>query len=131
MLKITAEGCTLVTVTANVLADLAGKEGYIVEQVANSDKVQLYTNGIPYAVLVERLQGSDQWSAALINGGGTVGCIQDGATAVPAYVKPANGGKVTAAASGNLALGTKRYPVASTGADGDRIAVDLGLVTMP
>ena len=98
---------------------------------ANSEKVQLYTNGIPYAVLVERLQGSDQWSAALIQGGGLCGVIQDGATAVPAYVKAANGGKVTAAASGNLAVGVKRYPVANTGADADRVMVDLGLATMP
>ncbi len=130
MVKITNEGCKLVTVTANVLADLAGKEGYVVEQVAASEKVQLYTNGIPYAVLVERLQGSDQWSAALIQGGGLCGCVANGAIDSPGYVKAANGGKVTAASSTNQCIGTKRYPTASS-ADGDRIMVDLGLVVMP
>lgn len=130
MLGISAENARLITVTANVAADLAGKEGHVVEQVAGSEKVQLYTNGIPYAVLGERLQGSDQWNAYLIGAGGKVPCIAGGAINSPAYVKPQNGGKVVAAAQGNLAIGTKRYPAAAA-ADGDVVAVDLAFVTMP
>lgn len=130
MLKITAENARLTTVTANVPADLAGKEGYIVEQVAGSEKVQLYTNGIPYAVLYERLQGAGDWSAYLISAGGIVPCIAGGAINTPAYVKPANGGKVVAAAQGNLTCGVKRYPVAAA-ADGDVVAVELVQVDMP
>lgn len=130
MLSIIAVGCQYTTVTAAVAADLAAKEGYIVEQVAAAETVQLYTNGIPYAVLVERLQGADQWKAALIGGGGICPCIAGGAINSPAYVKPANGGKVVAAAQGNLAIGTKRAPAAAA-ADGDVIAVDLAFITMP
>jgi hypothetical protein len=129
-LKTLLIGCTMVTVEANVPADLAGKEHYIVEQVAGSKKVQLYTNGIPYAVLYERLQGSGDWSAVLISAGGICPCIAGGAIDTPAFVKPQNGGKVIAAASGNLACGTKRKPETAA-ADTHLISVDLGLVTMP
>jgi hypothetical protein len=130
MFSITAENAKTITVTAEVAADLAGKEGHVVEQVAGKRTVQLYTNGIPYAVLGERIQGSDQWSAYPINGGGIVPCVAGGVINTPAYVKPQNGGKVVAAASGNLAIGTKREPL-NAAADNDVVAVDLGLVTMP
>lgn len=130
MLSITTENVQEVTVTAAVAADLANKEGYVVEQVAAAKTVQLYTNGIPYAVLISRLQGGAQWRAALIGGGGICPCIAGGAINSPAYVKPANGGKVVAAAQGNLAIGTKRDPAAAA-ADGDVIGVDLAFVTMP
>lgn len=132
MLKITAVGCREITVTAEVAADLAGKEGYIVEQIAAKETVQLYTNGIPYAVLGERLQGGAQWKAYLIGGGGMAPCITGagGIGALPAYVKPANGGKVVAAAQGNLAIGTKRDPAGAT-ADGEVVGVDLAFITMP
>jgi hypothetical protein len=130
MLSITALNARVITVTANVAADLAGKEGYVVEQVAASDKVQLYTNGIPYAVLGERIQGGSQWNAYLIGGGGIVPCVAGGAINSPAYVKPANGGKIVAAAQGNLAIGTKRDP-STAAADGDVVGVDLAFITMP
>jgi len=130
MLKVSNENVQIITVTANVAGDLADKEGYVVEQVAASDKVQLYTNGVPFAVLLERIQGGSDWKAALIGGGGICRAVAGGAINSPAYVKPQNGGKVIAAASGNLAIGTKRKPSAAA-ADGDIIGVDLGFVTMP
>lgn len=129
-LKTLLKGCTLITVTANVPADLAGKEYYVVEQVAASEKVQLYTNGLPYAVLVERLQGGGDWSAALINAGGICPVVTDGAIVCGVMVKAANGGKATTAASGNLAMGIKRAPTAG-GADGVYAETDLGIMTMP
>lgn len=130
MLKITAEGCTEITVTAAVPDDLANKEGYVVEQVAATDTVQLYTNGVPYAVLGERIQGGSQWKAYLIGGGGIAPCVAGGAINSPAYVKVQNGGKVVAAASTNLCVGTKRLPTTAA-ADGRFVGVDLALVTMP
>ena len=130
-LKIIAEGCTFVTVTAAVAADLANKEGYIVQQVAAAETVELFTSGIPYAVLVERLQGGSQWKAALINGGGICPCIAGGAiSAAATYVKAKSGGTVEAASSTNLSSGVKRIPAAAA-ASGDVVGVDLGLVTMP
>ena len=130
MFSIAAENVRPTTVTANVAADLAGKEGYVVEQIAGSEKVQLYTNGIPYAVLGERIQGSDQWNAYPINNGGRVPCIAGGAINTPAYVKVANGGKIVAADSLDNAIGVKRYPTAAAAAN-DVIAVDLGFVQAP
>lgn len=130
MLKITAENAARITVTADVIANLVGKEALIVEQVAGSLKVQLYTNGIPYAVLGERIQDSGQWFAYPINSSGIVPCIAGGAINTPAYVKVQAGGKVIAASSGNQCVGTKRNPVAAS-ADGDVIGVDLALMIMP
>ncbi|HEX3890706.1 MAG TPA: hypothetical protein VHX90_07635 [Verrucomicrobiae bacterium] len=130
MLSIVAIGCREITVAANVANDLANKEGYIIEQVAASDKVQLYTNGIPYAVLGERIQGGDQWRAYLIGAGGIAPCVAGGAINAPAYVKPQNGGQVVAAASTNPCIGTKRDP-SDAAAAGDVIGVDLSFVTMP
>lgn len=131
MLSISAENIREVTVVAAVAADLNGKHGYVVEQVAATQTYQLYTSGIPYAVLMEELTpGGGVWKAALINGGGIVPCIADGAINTAAYVKAANGGKVTAGSSTNLCIGVKRKPNAAS-ADGSVIGVDLGLVTMP
>lgn len=130
MFSISAEGCTEISVTAAVAADLAGKEGYIVEQVSADKTVQLYTSGIPYAVLGERIQGSDQWRAYLIGGGGKAPCVAGGAITTPAYVKAASGGKVVAASSGDSCVGVKRAP-STAAADGDIIGVDLGLIVRP
>lgn len=130
MLKITAENCQRITVTANVTGDLANKEGYIVEQVAAAKTVQLFTSGIPYAVLGERIQDSDQWFAYLIGGGGIAPCVAGGAINSPAYVKAQSGGKVVAASSTNLSIGAKRNPTAAA-ADGDVVGVDLFFVIMP
>ncbi|HMJ91671.1 MAG TPA: hypothetical protein VK530_17750 [Candidatus Acidoferrum sp.] len=130
MLKILAENAKLITVTASVAADLANKEGYVVEQIAASNKVQLYTTGIPYAVLGERIQGSDQWNAYDLRGGGIVPCVAGGAINTPSYVKPANGGKVVAGAQNDHCVGVKRDPVAAC-ADGEAIGVHVGLSVMP
>jgi hypothetical protein len=130
MLTQGAQGGQIITVEANVVADLAGKEGFVVEQVAASKKVQLFTNGIPFAVLKERLQGAGDWSAYEVQGGGLVPCVAGGAINSPDYVKPANGGKLVAATTGNLACGVKRSPVTAA-ADGDIILVQLGTVTVP
>jgi len=115
---------------AAVAADLLGKEGYVVEQVAGAETIQLYTNGIPLGVLHSRLEGQDVWTVRLIGKGGTLKCVAGGAINSPAYVKPANGGKVVAAASGNLSIGVKTSPVVAA-ADGDVIEVVDNLVTMP
>jgi hypothetical protein len=115
---------------AAVAADLLGKEGYVVEQVAATETIQLYTNGIPLGVLHSRLEGQDVWSVRLFGKGGTVKCVAGGAINSPAYVKPANGGKVVAAAQGNLAVGFKTSPVAAA-ADGDVIEVVDNFITMP
>jgi hypothetical protein len=115
---------------ANVAADLEGKEGYVVEQVAGSDKIQLYTNGIPLGVLQERLEGTDTWNVRLLGKGGTVKVVAGGAINTPAYVKPANGGKVEAAAQNNLAIGVKTSPAAAA-ADGDFIEIVDRVHAMP
>lgn len=115
---------------AEVAADLAGKESYVVEQVAGKETIQLYTNGIPIGVLHQRMEGSDVWNVRLFGKGGTVKCVAGGAINTPAYVKPANGGKVVAAAQGNLAVGVKTSPVAAS-ADGDVIEVVDNFVTVP
>ena len=115
---------------AAVAADLDGKEGYVVEQVAGTENIQLYTNGIPIGVLQERLEGGDTWNVRLFGKGGTLNCVAGGAINTPAYVKPANGGKVVAAAQGNLAVGIKTSPAAAA-ADGDVIEIIDNFVTMP
>lgn len=116
--------------TANVAADLANKEGYVIEQIAASKKVQLFTTGIEYAILGERIQGSDQWYAYLIGGGGIAPCVTSGAINSPGYVKAANGGTIVAASSGNRCIGVKRVPETAA-ASGDVVGVDLGFQAMP
>ena len=115
---------------AEVAADLAGKEGYVVEMVANKETVQLFNGGIPIGVLEQRMQGSEDWTVRLLGKGGTLKVKAGGAIATPAYVKPANGGKVVAAAQGNLAIGVKVSPAAAA-ADGDVIEIVDVFVTMP
>lgn len=105
------------TYKAAVAADLIGKEGYVVEQVAAAETIQLYTNGIPLGVLHQRQEGSDQWTVRLLGKGGTVKVVAGGAINTPAYVKPSNGGKVAAAASADLAIGVKTSPVAAAAAN--------------
>jgi hypothetical protein len=118
------------TFKAAVAADLIGKEGYVVEQVAGAETIQLFTTGKPLGVLHQRLEGSDQWSVRLIGKGGTVRVKAGGAINTPDYVKPANGGKVTAAVSTNLAIGLKISPVAAS-VDGDIIEISDAYVTVP
>lgn len=114
---------------AAVAADLIGKEGYAVEQVAGAETIQLYTNGICIGFLKERLEGSDHWNVALIGKGGTTKVVAGDAIASPGYVKVANGGKVVAAAAA-LAVGIKTSPVGNS-ADGDVIEIISGYVTAP
>lgn len=115
---------------AAVAADLIGKEGYAVEQVAGAETIQLYTAGPLLGFLDQRLEGGDQWSVRLLGKGGTVKAVAGGAIATPGYVKPANGGKVVAAAQGNLGCGSKVSPVANS-ADGDVIEIHDYVVTVP
>ncbi|HMP82611.1 MAG TPA: hypothetical protein PKA41_07930 [Verrucomicrobiota bacterium] len=114
---------------AAVAADLIGKEGYAVEQVAGAETIQLYTSGVCIGFLKERLEGSDHWNVALIGKGGTVKVVAGGAIASPGFVKPQSGGKVIAAAAA-LACGIKISPVANS-ADGDVIEIISGYVTAP
>lgn len=105
------------TYKAAVAADLIGKENLVVEQVAGAETIQLFTNGIPLGTLFQRLEGSDQWTVRLLGKGGTLKAIAGGAINSPAYVKPANGGKVVAAAQADLAIGIKTSPVAAAAAN--------------
>lgn len=118
------------TYIAAVPANLIGKEGYVVEQIAATETIQLFTSGIPLGVLQQRLEGDDAWSVRLFGKGGTLKVVAGGAINTPAYVKPASGGKVVAASSGNLAVGVKTLPSAAA-ADGDVIEIVDNFITMP
>jgi hypothetical protein len=115
---------------AAVPADLIGKEGYIVEQVAGAETIQLYTSGIPLGVLHQRLEGGTEWNVRLLGKGGTVKVVAGGAISTPAYVKPDSGGKVVAASSTNLAIGVKTSPTAAA-ANGDFIEIVDRVHAMP
>ena len=118
------------TYLAAVAANLIGKEGYAVEQVAGTETIQLYTTGPLLGFLQERLEGDDAWSVRLAGKGGTVKCVAGGAINTPGYVKPASGGKVVAAASTNLACGLKTLPTAAS-VDGDVIEIVDNFITVP
>lgn len=132
-MRITETNSPFKSYQANVADALVGKEGYAVEQVNGSDnKIQLYTTGPLLGFLHERLEGDDAWNVRLIGKGGTVRCVAGPGTAIgtPAYVKPANGGKVVLAASTDIACGIKTYPGANS-ADGDFIEIVDVLVKLP
>lgn len=115
---------------AAVPADLAGKENYAVEQIAGTENIQLYTNGPLLGFLHQRIEGGDTWNVRLPGKGGTLKCVAGGAINTPGYVKPANGGKVVAAVSTNLACGIKTSPIAAA-ADGDVIEIVDNFITVP
>jgi hypothetical protein len=108
------------TFTAEVPADLVGKEGYLVQLVATKNTIELFNGGLAIGVLQQRLQGSSDWTVRLLGKGGTVKVVQDGAIAVGGRVKAANGGKVTPLGASGRSLGIKLSPAAN-GANNDVI----------
>ncbi len=109
--------------TAAVPADLVGKEGHIVEQVAGAKTIQLYTNGLAIGVLQQELEsGSGRWTVRLLGKGGTVKVKAGGVIATPAQVKAANGGKVVDGGGAGRAIGVKTSPETNS-ADGDVIEI--------
>ena len=96
---------------ANVAADLVGKEGYVVEIVAGSNKIQLYQAGIPIGVLQQRLEGSSAWNVRMFGKGGTLRAVAGGAINAPAYVKAAAGGQMVAAAQNDKCHGVAISPL--------------------
>ncbi len=113
------------TFEENVAAALDGKEYYVVELVAASGKVQLFSAGAPFAlgVMWEKIKaGNTSVTIRLLGKGGTTKVIQNGAIAPGARVMPAAGGKVATAAAGNRTIGIKINPI-NNGADGDVIEI--------
>lgn len=103
--------------TAEVPADLVGKEGYVVEVVAGKATIQLYQAGIPIGVLQQRLEGSNAWNVHMFGKGGTCRAIAGGAINAPAYVKAAAGGKMVAAASADKCQGVALSPLVAAAND--------------
>jgi hypothetical protein len=94
--------------TANVPADLVGKEGYVVELVAAKRTIQLYTatSGVPpLGVLCNRLEGDTAWNVRLLGRAASVRMVAGGSIAANAQVKAANGGTIVSASGGDKAIG--------------------------
>lgn len=129
--RITPNDGPFMSFEANVPADLVGKEGYAVEQVANTKKIQLYTgNGLLLGWLVQRLEGDVSWSVRLAGKGGTARCVAGGVINTPGYVKAQNGGTMIAANSGDKAHGKKIAPNAASAAN-DFIEIVDGFEVVP
>ena len=123
------------TFTANVPADLIGKESYAVELVPGTNNIQLFTAtaGRPLlGWLFARLEGDVNWNVRLAGKGGTVRCIAgDGSIGqAPCYVKAQNGGTMVAAVSTNLAHGVKISPVVANAAN-DVMEIQDAFITVP
>jgi hypothetical protein len=117
MAKITYVNTAYRSFEANVPDDLVGKEGYVVEVVAGSTKIQIYQAGIPIGVLQERLEGSAAWNVRMFGKGGTLRGVSGGAINAPAYVKPAAGGTMTAAGSADKCCGVALLPLVAAAGD--------------
>jgi len=112
-------------------ANLVGKEGYAVEQVAGTNTIQLYTVGPLLGWLFERLEGDTTWNVRLAGKGGTVRAVAGGAIAqAPAYVKVQNGGTMITANSGDKAHGVKINPP-GVDAQNDIIEIVDGFQVVP
>jgi hypothetical protein len=118
--------------TANVPADLIGKEGYLV-QLRTDGEIELYTNGALIGVLFQRLEGGEEWAVRLLGKGGTVKVVAGGVIAATARVKAASGGKVVTIGTGGRSIG--RYLGTSNSADNDVIEIldvlEIGPATAP
>jgi hypothetical protein len=109
------------TFTEETPGQLTGKEGYALELSANAN-VQLWTNGKQIGWMHTKLQGSNDVVVRLCGKGGTVKVVAGGAVALKDNVKPANGGKMVVAATGNRSTGIKISPAAAS-ADGDLMEI--------
>ena len=102
---------------SNVADALVGYEGYPVELVAGTMKIQAFNAGIYIGDLFERLEGSQAWKVNLR--GPIKKAVSSGALATPCYVTmTANG--LAAAVSGNKCAGIAIYPAVC--AQGDQVS---------
>lgn len=110
----------------NVDGALTGKEGYPVELVQGSLKIQAFNAGIYIGTLFERLEGSSAWKVQLR--GRIVKAVAGGAINAPAYVKQSATGLV-AANSGDKCVGIAIYPYVI--AQGDQVSFIQSDCVMP
>jgi len=110
--------------SAEVTADLAGKQNYVVEIVPGKETIRLATAAttLPIGTIFNQLPNSNQFTVRLFGKGGTMKVIAGGVINTPDQVVPLAGGKVGAGATGNRTVGIKIAPGAAS-ADGDVIEI--------
>ena len=90
------------------LADLVGKEGYMVE-LTSAGKIQLYSGSsgvLPIGVLSQTMGPSGGWwTVRLLGKGGTVRMIASGAITIGTAVRVASGGLMAAASGAGMNQG--------------------------
>lgn len=130
-MKISYSDTAYKSFTAAVPANLVGQENSVVELVAGTNTIQLYTatGAPPLGFLFQRLEGDTAWNVRLIGKGGTVRAKAGATIAANAYVKAAAGGTVITADSGDKAIGMLIGGVAA--ATGDVVEVLDGFLTVP
>jgi hypothetical protein len=117
------------TFSEEVAGALTGKEGWALE-LSNNGNVQLFNAGKCIGWMFSKLQGSNDINVRLAGKGGTVKVIAGGAVAINANVKPAAGGKMITAATGNRSLGIKISPAVAS-ADLDFMEILDAIETAP